>query len=111
MDFYSGDDATAMEFLLLGGRGVISVAANVVPKLFHDLCSAALAKNHQRAEKINASLIDLYAVLFVESNPIPTKWILQKMGLIHSGIRLPLTQLSSQHHKMIESALHQLKLV
>jgi 4-hydroxy-tetrahydrodipicolinate synthase len=105
MDFYSGDDATAMEFILLGGKGVISVAANVVPKAFHELCAAALQGDRQTAEKINNTLLDLYRVLFVETNPIPTKWALAKMGLIQSGIRLPLTTLSSQHHAAIESVM------
>ncbi len=105
MDFFSGDDATAMEFMLMGGKGVISVAANVVPRAFHDLCVAAMKKDRQSAEKINATLIDLYRVLFIETNPIPTKWILEKMGLIHLGIRLPLTPLSAQHHAAIESVM------
>lgn len=108
MDFYSGDDATAMEFMLMGGRGVISVAANIVPKKCHDLCVAALAPDREKAEKINASLIDLYTVLFIESNPIPAKWLLQKMGLIHTGIRLPLTPLSIQHHQIGEAVIQKL---
>lgn len=108
MDYYSGDDATAMEFMLQGGQGVISVAANVVPKEFHALCAAALKGDRVLAEKINARLIDLYRVLFIESNPIPTKWALQKMGLIQSGIRLPLTSLSAQHHANIQSVMQQI---
>lgn len=105
MDFFSGDDATAMEFMLMGGKGVISVAANVIPRAFHDLCVAAMKKDRESAEKINATLVDLYRVLFIETNPIPTKWILEKMGLIHSGIRLPLTPLSAQHHVTVESVM------
>lgn len=105
MDFFSGDDATAMEFMLMGGKGVISVAANVVPREFHELCVAARKKDRENAEKINATLLDLYRVLFIETNPIPTKWILEKMGLIHSGIRLPLTPLSAQHHAAVELGL------
>ena len=105
MDFYSCDDATAMEFMLQGGQGVISVAANVVPKAFHELCAAALQGDRKTAEKINNTLVDLYRVLFIETNPIPTKWALAKMGLIQSGIRLPLTTLSSQHHANIESVM------
>lgn len=107
MDYYSGDDATAMEFMLLGGKGVISVAANVAPKECHELCVAALKGDRALAEKINADLIDLYRVLFVESNPIPTKWALQKMGLIQSGIRLPLTTLSVQHQAGVERVINQ----
>lgn len=105
MDFFSGDDATAMEFMLMGGKGVISVAANVMPREFHDLCVAAMKKDRESAEKINATLVNLYRVLFIETNPIPTKWILEKMGLIRSGIRLPLTPLSAQHHAAVESVL------
>lgn len=105
MDFYSGDDATAMEFMLMGGKGVISVASNVAPKKIHDLCIAALSNKNDEANKINTALIDLYRVLFIETNPIPTKWILQKMGLIHGGIRLPLTPLSAAHHATVETVL------
>ncbi|OGT43810.1 MAG: 4-hydroxy-tetrahydrodipicolinate synthase [Gammaproteobacteria bacterium RIFCSPHIGHO2_12_FULL_40_19] len=106
MDFYSGDDPSAMEFMLQGGKGVISVAANVVPTVFHALCDAALRGDRDTAEKINGTLIDLYRVLFIETNPIPTKWALTKMGLIQSGIRLPLTALSAQHHANVESVMH-----
>ncbi|OGT44694.1 MAG: 4-hydroxy-tetrahydrodipicolinate synthase [Gammaproteobacteria bacterium RIFCSPHIGHO2_12_FULL_38_11] len=103
MDFLAGDDKTAMEFMLLGGKGVISVAANVAPQLLHDLCVAAVAGDRQTAEKVNNKLNELYSALFVETNPIPTKWVLEKMGLIQSGIRLPLTPLSLQWHSTIES--------
>lgn len=105
MNFYSGDDLSAMEFMLQGGQGVISVTANVVPKAFHDLCAAALKGDRQTAETINQSLVDLYRALFIETNPIPTKWALTKMGLIQSGIRLPLTTLSAQHHAAMESVM------
>jgi 4-hydroxy-tetrahydrodipicolinate synthase len=105
MDFYSGDDPSAMEFMLQGGQGVISVAANVTPKLFHELCVASLKGDRANAEKIDAKLRELYRVLFIETNPIPTKWALQKMGLIQSGIRLPLTPLSLQHHSCVESVI------
>ncbi|PIZ03502.1 MAG: 4-hydroxy-tetrahydrodipicolinate synthase [Gammaproteobacteria bacterium CG_4_10_14_0_8_um_filter_38_16] len=108
MDFYSGDDATAMEFMLQGGQGVISVAANIVPKTFYELCVAALKKDRIAAEKINNQLVDLYSALFIESNPIPTKWVLQKMGLIQSGIRLPLTTLSVAHHAIVQSVMQQI---
>lgn len=105
MDFYSGDDPTAMEFMLQGGQGVISVAANVVPTPFHALCVAALKGDRVTAEKIDVSLRELYKVLFIETNPIPTKYALQKMGLIQSGIRLPLTPLSVHHRAAVELAL------
>ena len=110
MDFYSGDDATAMEFMLMGGKGVISVAANVAPKLFHELCAAALKGDRNTAEKINQSLAELIKTLFIETNPIPTKWALQKMGLIQSGIRLPLTPLSSMHHEKVQVAMREMGL-
>ncbi|MCX7121124.1 MAG: 4-hydroxy-tetrahydrodipicolinate synthase [Gammaproteobacteria bacterium] len=103
MDYLTGDDKTAMEFMLLGGKGVISVAANVVPALFHDLCAAAISGDRQSAEKINNKLDELYSVLFIETNPIPTKWFLEKMGLIQSGIRLPLTPLSLQCQLNVET--------
>lgn len=108
MDFYSGDDATAMEFMLLGGQGVISVAANVVPKKFHALCAAALKGDRVLAEKINETLKPLYKALSIETNPIPTKWVLQQMGLIQSGIRLPLTPLSFHHQATVKLALQSL---
>ncbi|MCX7125620.1 MAG: dihydrodipicolinate synthase family protein, partial [Gammaproteobacteria bacterium] len=101
--YLTGDDKTAMEFMLLGGKGVISVAANVTPELFHNLCVAAVAGDRAQAEKINNVLDELYAALFIETNPIPTKWLLEKMGLIQSGIRLPLTPLSLQCHTTVET--------
>lgn len=105
MDFYSGDDPTAMEFMLLGGKGVISVAANVVPTLFHALCAAALKGDRESASTIDQQLRELYRVLFIETNPIPTKWALEKMGLIQSGIRLPLTPLSVGCRASVEAAI------
>lgn len=108
LEYYSGDDPTAMEFMLEGGQGVISVAANVVPKIFQELCVAALSNQREKAESINQTLVDLYRTLFIESNPIPTKWILEKMGLIQSGIRLPLTPLSTHHHRNVHSVMGKL---
>ena len=105
MDLYSGDDATAMELILLGGRGGISVTANVAPRAVHDMYGAALAGDRQRAEHINERLQPLHKALFVESNPIPVKWALYEMGLIATGIRLPLTPLSEQYHESVRRAL------
>lgn len=105
LDLYSGDDSTAVEFMLQGGKGVISVAANVVPQACHDLCAAALAGDRERAEKLNAFLSPLYTALMVESNPIPTKWALAQMNKIQSGIRLPLTRLSESCHAGLRDAL------
>ena len=107
MELYSGDDGTAMELILLGAKGDISVTANVAPLAMHDMCAAALAGDRETAEKINAELIPLHNDLFVESNPIPVKWALNKMGLMSSGIRLPLVPLSSQHHDVVLQAMNQ----
>lgn len=105
IDMLSGDDATAMEFMLRGGKGVISVVANVVPQDVHELCTAALQGDRAKAEAINQRLSDLVQQLFAESNPIPTKWALQEMGMIGAGIRLPLTVLNDQFHQPVRQAL------
>ena len=107
LDLYSGDDATAREFLLLGGKGVISVTANVAPAAMHRLCVAAMAGDRAAAEAIDAPLQALHRDLFVEANPIPVKWALHEMGLIPPGIRLPLTPLSAQYHATVREALRQ----
>ena len=100
----SGDDATAMSLMLLGGKGVISVTANVAPKLMHDMCVAAMAGDAVKARGINAKLFGLHQKLFVEANPIPVKWVLQEMGLIKAGIRLPMVPLSSAYHDVLRAA-------
>lgn len=102
---YSGDDATCMSLMLLGGSGVISVTANVAPRLMHEMCVAAMAGDVKQARAINAKLFALHQKLFVEANPIPVKWVLQQMGLIGSGIRLPLVTLSEQYHDTLRSAM------
>lgn len=102
---YSGDDATGMPLMLLGARGVISVTANVAPKLMKEMCEAAMAGNVTRASAINAKLFGLHQKLFVEANPIPVKWVLQQMGLIKSGIRLPMVNLSAQYHDVLRAAM------
>jgi len=107
IELYSGDDATAMELMLLGGRGNISVTANVAPAAMHELCVAALAGDRDTAAAINARLDVLHSSLFVESNPIPVKWALHEMGLIPAGIRLPLTLLASEYHETVRQALRQ----
>ncbi|HKV97028.1 MAG TPA: 4-hydroxy-tetrahydrodipicolinate synthase [Gammaproteobacteria bacterium] len=101
----SGDDATAMEFMLRGGRGVISVTANVAPKLMHALCAAAGNGERSKAEILNQRLDTLHRQLFVESNPIPVKWALAQMGRAPAGIRLPLTPLVPGHHAAVRDAL------
>lgn len=105
IDLFSGDDATAMEFMLLGGRGVISVTANVVPRAMHDLCAAALAGDRAAAEAANRPLEPLHRALFLEANPIPVKWALYEMGRIPPGIRLPLTPLSEGCREPLRAAL------
>lgn len=110
MDMLSGDDPSSMEFMLAGGKGVISVTANVAPKWVHAMSKAAVQGNRSEAEKWNDKLKVLYKNLFLESNPIPTKWVLLKMGLIKSGIRLPLTPLSEQYHAELKSAMKQAEL-
>jgi len=102
---YSGDDATAMELMLAGGRGNISVTANVAPALMAQLCTLALAGERAQAEAINARLAPLNQALFVEPNPIPVKWALYQRGLIGEGIRLPLTPLDEQYHAQVHDAL------
>lgn len=104
---YSGDDATAMELMLLGAKGNISVTANVAPKAMSDLCAAAMAGERDRAAAINEPLLGLHQKLFLEANPIPVKWALQQMGLIEEGIRLPLTPFSEQYHEPLRDAMKQ----
>jgi len=104
-DIYSGDDATTMECIFQGGHGVISVTANVVPQLNHDLCQAALSGDRQQAEKLNQKMSALSTELFTEANPIPVKWALAEMGLMDYGIRLPLTVLSEDRHDQVRAAL------
>ncbi|MCB5186956.1 4-hydroxy-tetrahydrodipicolinate synthase [Methylobacillus caricis] len=104
---YSGDDASSLALLLLGGHGVISVTANAAPKLMRELCVAAQNGKIDEARKINAKLFALHQKLFVEANPIPVKWVLQEMGLIQGGIRLPLVPLSAQFHETLRSAMKQ----
>jgi 4-hydroxy-tetrahydrodipicolinate synthase len=101
----SGDDATAAGLMKLGGHGVISVTANVVPRVMHALCTAALTGNHAEAARINAQIEPLHEALFLEANPIPVKWCVARLGLIEDGIRLPLTRLSRSCHGEVEAAM------
>ena len=102
---YSGDDATGMALMLLGGHGVISVTANIAPKLMHEMCAVAMAGNVKKACEINAKLFALHQKLFIEPNPMPVKWVLQQMGLIKAGIRLPMVSLSAQYHDVMRVAM------
>ncbi len=104
---FSGDDATCLPLMLLGGHGVISVTANVAAKAMHEMCDAALAGNIPKAREINDRLLGLHQHLFCEANPIPVKWAAQQMGLVKSGIRLPLTPLSPAFHDRVRNAMRQ----
>jgi len=104
---YSGDDATGIALMLLGGRGVISVTANVAPRLMHEMCVAALKPDPARARELNNRLLGLHRHLFVEANPIPVKWAVCRMKLIKAGIRLPLTPLSENYHEQVRAAMLQ----
>ena len=104
---YSGDDATALALILLGGHGVISVTANVAPKLMHQMCAAALVGNVMKARELNNRLLPLHQRLFVEANPIPVKWAVAEMGLIEPGLRLPMSPLSEKFHQTVREALQE----
>jgi len=104
---YSGDDASCLALMLLGGHGVISVTANVAPKLMHEMCTAAFAGDLAQAREINFKLLGLHQRLFVEANPIPVKWAVEQMGLIGDGIRLPLTTLSTASRDVVRQAMQQ----
>jgi 4-hydroxy-tetrahydrodipicolinate synthase len=104
---YSGDDATGLALMLLGGKGIISVTANIAPRLMHEMCAAALAGDVNKARELNFKLLPLHSKLFVEANPIPVKWAAAQMGLIGMGIRLPLTPLSQQFHEVVREAMRQ----
>lgn len=106
-DLYTGDDATAIEFILLGGHGGISVTANVAPGLVAQAYAAALAGDADKARAIDTPMAQLHQKLFVEANPIPVKWALAEMGMIGRGIRLPLTPLSAPYHDIVRGALKQ----
>lgn len=108
---YSGDDASSLPLMLLGGHGVISVTANAAPRLMHELCAAAFSGNLELAREINLKLFPLHQKLFVEANPIPVKWVLAEMGLIPRGIRLPLTPLTDQHHEVLREAMRSAELI
>jgi len=109
--FLSGDDSTACDFILAGGHGTISVTANIVPARMHAMCEAALAGRTKQAKAIDHDLRELHQNLFVQSNPIPAKWALLEMGMIESGIRLPLLMLEASYHGKVRQTLKQMGLV
>jgi 4-hydroxy-tetrahydrodipicolinate synthase len=104
---FSGDDATALAYILLGASGDISVTANVAPRLMHEMCAAAVAGDAKKAIALNNRLIGLHQKLFVEANPIPVKWALARMGRIGESIRLPLTPLAPAFHDIVTGALRE----
>ena len=108
---YSGDDFTARELMLMGGKGNISVTANIAPKEMSDMCAAALSGDAEKALTIDQSLQALHEAMFIESNPIPVKWALSQMGLINGALRLPLTQLSESNQVKLLDALKSTALV
>ena len=97
--------------MLVGGKGDISVTANVAPRLMHDMCEAAVAGDRERAEALDAELLPLHNALFLEPNPIAVKWALGEMGYIGPGIRLPMTPLAEHFHEPVREALRQLRLL
>jgi 4-hydroxy-tetrahydrodipicolinate synthase len=103
---YSGDDPTAVALMLCGGQGNVSVTANVAPKLMHELCKAAMAGDVQSAMDIQFKLLSVHKHLFVEPNPIPVKWAMERMGLCGGTLRLPMTPLSEHLKPTVEAALH-----
>lgn len=105
IDVYCGEDVKDLEVIMAGGKGAISVTANVAPKLMHAMCATALAGNSEEAERIDARLAALHKTLFVETNPIPVKWAVQQLGLTGPGIRLPMTPLSEHHHESVLQAM------
>ena len=108
---YSGDDPTATQFMLKGGSGTISVTANVVPSRIAEICTQALSGDSHIANKLDLELKELNEILFIESNPIPVKWILNRLGRIPRGLRLPLVELDNKHHNKTELILKKLSLL
>jgi 4-hydroxy-tetrahydrodipicolinate synthase len=106
---YSGDDATAIALMLLGGHGNVSVTANIVPRAMHELCMAAVAGDARRASEIHMQLLPLHKHLFCEPNPIPVKWAAARLGLCGPALRLPLTELSAAARPLVEQALKDAK--
>lgn len=111
IDIYSGDDITAAQWMLQGAKGVISVTANVAPKHMVELCDATLQGDKTKGLQMNDSLMPLHQGLFLESNPIPSKWALHRMGLISHEIRLPLTHLSKEYQQPLDDVLRLMKLI
>ena len=104
---YSGDDASAIALMLMGGKGNVSVVANIAPRLMHEMCVAALAGDLAKARELHFRMLGLHRQLFCEANPIPVKWACAQLGLTEAGIRLPLTPLSKECHERVLGAMRQ----
>jgi len=104
---YSGEDATALPLILCGGHGVISVTANVAPKLMHQMCAAALVGDVKKARELNNRVLPLHQRLFIETSPSPVKWAMAEMGLIEYGMRLPMVPVTERCHQPLREALHE----
>ena len=111
IDVYSGDDITAAEWMLSGAKGVISVTANVAATHMVEMCDAALDGDKEACLRLHELLLPLHQLMFIESNPIPAKWAVSRMGLMGNEIRMPLMRLASQHHQALEQAMRALKLI
>lgn len=111
IDVYSGDDLTAAQWMLAGAKGTISVTANVAPTLMAKMCDAAIDDDHAACLRFQEQLMPLHRAMFIESNPIPAKWALSRMGLMNTEIRMPLTLLAKEHQPMVEEAMQTLKLI
>ncbi|MFA6303253.1 MAG: 4-hydroxy-tetrahydrodipicolinate synthase [Legionella sp.] len=111
IDVFSGDDLTAASWMLAGAKGVISVTANVAPRLMAKMCDAGMDKDQAVCLKLQEQLMPLHELMFVEANPIPVKWALHKMNLIEKELRLPMTELSQVHHQALETTLKNLELI
>ncbi|BAU56935.1 4-hydroxy-tetrahydrodipicolinate synthase [Halorhodospira halochloris] len=107
LDVFSGDDFNALGIMRAGGKGVISVSANIAPRQMHELCEAALSGDDERAEQINDKLSDLHQAMFSESNPIPVKWAVEHLGLAGAGMRLPMTRLTADNQQRVLRAMEQ----
>jgi 4-hydroxy-tetrahydrodipicolinate synthase len=108
---YSGDDASALALMLAGGKGNISVTANVAPRIMHDMCKAAMEGDIAKALELNNKVFALHQKLFIEPNPVPVKWALTEMGMMPAGIRLPLVPLAAEFHESVRSALREAGLI
>ena len=106
----SGDDNIALQVVKMGGKGIVSVASNVIPKQMNEMISFALAGNFDEAEKLNKNMEKLFAIQFIETNPIPMKYILAKKGMCNEIYRLPMCALSSEHKVEVDKVINEMGL-